>query len=74
MSEQILPTDTVYGLAVHPGHPEAVARLFAIKGRPQSVNLPVMISSAEEVARLGGGVVSPAATRLMQSKQIFPGR
>ncbi len=67
----LLPTDTVYGLAVHPGHPEAVARLFAIKGRPQSVNLPVMISSAEEVARLGG-VVSPAATRLMQSK-YFPG-
>ncbi len=67
----LLPTDTVYGLAVRPEHPDAVARLFAMKGRPQTVNLPVMISSADDVARLGG-VVSPAAWLLMQSK-FFPG-
>ena len=30
----LLPTDTVYGLAVHPEHDDAITRLFAMKGRP----------------------------------------
>lgn len=65
----LLPTDTVYGLAVHPGHDDAVTRLFAIKGRPRSVNLPVMITSGEEIAPLGG-VVSDAAATLLTSKYV----
>jgi L-threonylcarbamoyladenylate synthase len=67
----LVPTDTVYGLAVHPEQDEAISRLFAMKGRPRSVNLPVMIASRDEIAGLGG-VVSPAAERLMDSK-FFPG-
>ncbi|BCB79496.1 hypothetical protein Pflav_059060 [Phytohabitans flavus] len=31
----LLPTDTVYGLAVHPTRPDAAARLFAMKRRPR---------------------------------------
>jgi L-threonylcarbamoyladenylate synthase len=65
----LLPTDTVYGLAVHPEHDEAITRLFAMKGRPRSVNLPVMISSREDVTALGG-VVSRAAELLLESKYV----
>ena len=35
-----VPTDTVYGLAVDPAQPKAVARLFALKERPAEVALP----------------------------------
>jgi L-threonylcarbamoyladenylate synthase len=65
----LVPTDTVYGLAVHPEHDESITRLFAMKGRPRSVNLPVMISSADDVTAIGG-VLSAAAERLMESKYV----
>jgi L-threonylcarbamoyladenylate synthase len=65
----LLPTDTVYGLAVHPERDEAITRLFAMKGRPRSVNLPVMISSRDDITALGG-VISRAAELLLESKYI----
>jgi L-threonylcarbamoyladenylate synthase len=65
----LLPTDTVYGLAVHPERDEAITRLFAMKGRPRSVNLPVMISSRDDIQALGG-VVNGAAELLLESKYV----
>jgi L-threonylcarbamoyladenylate synthase len=65
----LLPTDTVYGLAVHPEQDEAVTRLFALKGRPRSVNLPVMISSRDDILALGG-IVNRAAELLLESKYV----
>lgn len=65
----LLPTDTVYGLAVHPERDESITRLFAMKGRPRSVNLPVMISGADDIVALGG-VVSRAARLLLESKYV----
>jgi L-threonylcarbamoyladenylate synthase len=65
----LLPTDTVYGLAVHPERDHAITRLFAMKGRPRSVNLPVMISSPDDIPALGG-VVSKAAELLLESKYV----
>ncbi len=67
----LLPTDTVYGLAVRPGQDDAIDRLFAMKGRPRSRNLPVMISSKRDITRIGG-VMSEAAERLADS-EFFPG-
>ncbi|WP_413203868.1 L-threonylcarbamoyladenylate synthase [Rhodospirillum sp. A1_3_36] len=49
----LLPTDTVYGLAVSPEYPEAVARLFALKQRPAQRNLPVMVADLEALGPLG---------------------
>ncbi len=49
----LLPTDTVYGLAASPLHPEAVARIFSLKARPQTHNLPIMVASASDIAALG---------------------
>ncbi len=49
----LLPTDTVYGLAASPLHPTAVARIFSLKARPQTHNLPIMVASANDMAALG---------------------
>lgn len=67
----LLPTDTVYGLAALPTAAGAVRRIFELKGRPASVNLPILISDPGDVARLGG-VVTSAAARLLGSS-LVPG-
>jgi L-threonylcarbamoyladenylate synthase len=56
----LLPTDTVYGLAVHPEHDDALARLFALKQRPLSRNIPIMVATAEQAEELGADVTAPA--------------
>lgn len=48
-----LPTDTVFGLAALPNNPEAVANIFRLKTRPLQKNLPVMISSIEQLKDIG---------------------
>ncbi|MFN3595405.1 MAG: L-threonylcarbamoyladenylate synthase [Thiobacillaceae bacterium] len=42
-----IPTETVYGLAADARNPEAVRRIFAIKGRPADHPLIVHIAAAE---------------------------
>lgn len=43
----VIPTDTVYGLAAHPGFPAAVERLYAIKGREARKPIALLASDAE---------------------------
>lgn len=45
-----LPTETVYGLAADATCPDAVARIFAIKGRPSDHPLIVHIADPEDLA------------------------
>ncbi len=47
------PTETVYGLGADATNAEAVARLFAAKGRPASNPLIVHVADAEAAARVG---------------------
>lgn len=47
-----VPTDTVYGLAVDPSSPEAVNRLFALKGRGGHLPLVVLAASVAAVEPL----------------------
>jgi len=65
-----VPTDTVYGLAADPFHTGASDRLFALKRRPRSVELPVLVASEEEALTLTIAVPA-AARRLMAS--YWPG-
>jgi L-threonylcarbamoyladenylate synthase len=51
-----VPTDTVYGLAVDPSVPGAVDRLFALKGRPREVPLPVLVASDDQVDAVAGSL------------------
>ena len=48
----VIPTDTVYGVATRPDDPQATSRLFAAKGRPPDLALPVLVSSAEAAREL----------------------
>jgi tRNA threonylcarbamoyl adenosine modification protein (Sua5/YciO/YrdC/YwlC family) len=56
-----IPTDTVYGLAVDPTQPEAVAALFALKERPAEVALPVLVGSRQQVDQVAAPLESAAA-------------
>lgn len=42
----VIPTDTVYGLAAHPGFPAAVDRLYTIKGRDLAKPIALLASDA----------------------------
>lgn len=65
-----VPTDTVYGVAASLAHPGAVAKLFAIKRRPMTAALPVLVESLASIELLG--VVWPEkAQRLSQA--FWPG-
>jgi len=65
-----LPTDTVYGLAVRPVSDEAVQQLYALKKRPDSVALPVLGASVEQL-REAGIVFSERALKLATA--FWPG-
>lgn len=65
-----IPTDTVYGLAAAIDQPDAIARLYAIKGRPDEKAIPVLISDPEHVQRLSPRLCATAA-RLARS--FWPG-
>ncbi|MCU4186483.1 threonylcarbamoyl-AMP synthase [Acidiferrimicrobium sp. IK] len=65
-----LPTDTVYGLAADPWGTGAVDRLFRIKARPRSVELPVLVSGVEQALELATEVPD-VARRLMDA--YWPG-
>lgn len=67
----VLPTDTVYGLAAAPSSPDAIARLFALKDRPRTRNLPIMVAGVEQLPALGAQI-STAAERLLASN-LMPG-
>ncbi len=56
----LLPTDTVYGLAVHPESETAATRLFAMKNRPRVRNLPIMVGSVDDLSALGVQLTEPA--------------
>jgi L-threonylcarbamoyladenylate synthase len=49
----VVPTDTVYGVAARPDLPEATARVFAAKGRPRDLTLPVLAADAEAAGLAG---------------------
>jgi tRNA threonylcarbamoyl adenosine modification protein (Sua5/YciO/YrdC/YwlC family) len=49
----VVPTDTVYGVAARPDLPEATARVFAAKGRPRDLTLPVLAAGAEAAGLAG---------------------
>lgn len=59
----LIPTDTVYGLAAHPGFPDAVRRISAIKSRPDDKPIALLAASIGAVREFGA-VPPPAALRL----------
>jgi L-threonylcarbamoyladenylate synthase len=64
------PTETVYGIAVAASRPESVERLYALKGRPRSKPMTVMVADTAEVLDRCGEV-SLVARALM--RRFWPG-
>jgi len=65
-----IPTDTVYGLAADPWHSGAADRLFLIKGRPRTIELPLLVTGEEQALGLATAVPD-CARRLMA--RFWPG-
>ncbi len=64
------PTETVYGIAVSANDPEAVERLYALKERPRSKPMSMMVAGID-VVREHCPDISPTALSLMQ--RFWPG-
>jgi L-threonylcarbamoyladenylate synthase len=66
----VLPTDTVYGLCASPYREEHIARIYLLKGRPETMPLSLLCSGLdmlfEALPELGG---RPAA----QARALLPG-
>lgn len=50
----VIPTDTVYGLAAHPSFPDAVERLYSIKGRERRKKIALLAADTAAVETFGG--------------------
>ena len=67
----LLPTDTVYGLCASPLFPNAVAKIFALKNRPNSKNLPILVADIKQISALG--VIINARVNALLSSRFVPG-
>lgn len=56
----VIPTDTVYGLAAHPDFPEAVRRLYAIKGREEKKPIAFLAADMTAAEKKVGEFSPPA--------------
>jgi len=65
-----VPTDTVYGVAALLRDREAVDKLFALKRRPDSTPLPVLVASLHQISHLG--VMWPEPARRL-GEAFWPG-
>lgn len=66
----VFPTDTVYGLLADPSNPDAVRRVYEVKGREESKPLQLLIAAVEDIATVAKEV-SPAAWRV--ARVFLPG-
>jgi L-threonylcarbamoyladenylate synthase len=65
-----VPTDTLYGLAADPFRADAIARVFAVKGRPAERALPLIAADAVQIQQ-HLGTLSPVGARL--AGRFWPG-
>lgn len=64
------PTDTVYGVGAHALLPEAVARLYTAKVRPEGKAIPLLLADAADIERVSRDL-PPLASRLIAA--FWPG-
>lgn len=67
----VAPTDTVYGVMCRFDRPQAIDKLYEIKGRPPEKAIPVLISDPIQLTQLTPAPVSPVAQAL--AAQFWPG-
>ena len=78
-----IPTDTVYGLGADPFNPDAVQKLYTIKGRPEGKPIPLVLGSVEDVNKVAQNLPGfffhlterfwpGGLTIIVQSKNLLP--
>lgn len=65
----VFPTETAYGLGVDATNPEALQKIFEIKGRPKQNPLSVAVADMAEAKKYG--VFSPRAEKI--ARAFLPG-
>jgi L-threonylcarbamoyladenylate synthase len=68
----VFPADTVYGLACDPENADAVARLYALKGRPPEKPAAVMFFDLDEFGDFGGLLPGGVTLLLPNPERRFP--
>ncbi|MEZ4569313.1 MAG: L-threonylcarbamoyladenylate synthase [Thermomicrobiales bacterium] len=66
----IVPTDTVYGVAASLDRPEAIGRIFDLKGRPADRPIPILVSGRDAINKYGTEI-SERTIRLIE--EFWPG-
>ena len=64
------PTDTVYGIGAHPCQPEAIRKLYQVKGRPIDKPIPILLGSIGDVAHVAQNVPE---SFFQLANQFWPG-
>lgn len=64
------PTDTVYGIGAHPCQPEAIHKLYQVKGRPIDKPIPILLGSIGDVAHVAQNVPE---SFFQLANQFWPG-
>ena len=65
----VIPTDTVYGLAAHPGFPSAVDRLYSIKARALDKPIALLATDGSAAESFVGGFPEKAK----ELARLWPG-
>jgi L-threonylcarbamoyladenylate synthase len=68
----VFPADTVYGLACDPENPQAVDKLYALKGRPPEKPAAVMFFDLDELGDFGGLLPGGVTLLLPNPRRRFP--
>ena len=68
----VFPADTVYGLACDPENADAVAKLYALKGRPPEKPAAVMFFDLVESGDFGGLLPGGVTLLLPNPERRFP--
>lgn len=66
----VIPTDTVYGLAANPNFPEAVEKLYTIKGRESGKKIAILAADVSAIGKFGYSL-SEKAMKL--AEKYWPG-
>ena len=65
----VAPTDTVYGILADPFNPEAVTRVYRVKGRDPGKPLPLLLGESHHALR----VVTPSDAFWRLAERFWPG-
>ena len=68
-----IPTDTLYGLAADATNPDALEKVYEIKGRPAGMALPALVSGWEQAEAVGNVTGGSRELARALAERYWPG-